>query len=61
MLNTDAIGSVMAYFKAQYLSGEIKKDYEIKYSWPDFVSQSNSWPSSYETIHSQVRFDSELI
>ena len=38
MLNTDAIGSGLAYFKSQLLSGEIKKDYELKYSWPDFVS-----------------------
>jgi len=61
MLNTAAIGSGLAYFKAQHLSGKIKKDYELKYSWPDFVSQSNPWPSSYEAIQSQVRYDSELI
>ena len=38
MLNTDALGSGVAYFKAQHLSGEIKKNYELKYSLPEFVS-----------------------
>jgi hypothetical protein len=45
MKNTGAKGSGLATFKAQHLEGEIKKDYDLKYSWPGFVSQSNPSPS----------------